>query len=114
MNSCPIHTNKPLYTSEIIQLAHAEEPSLKTGGKKIERITKAFIHTTKLKPCIFTTNQHQENGEGTGPAIASDLLMLPIPHIMQPGADSAENLAPQRSQTSYPIVDKRLRVAAQN
>ena len=42
----------------------------------------------------------QPNGEGTGPAIASDLLMTPIPQIMQPGVETAENLAPQRSQTS--------------
>ena len=58
----------------------------------------------------------QPNGEGTGPGpvSASDRLMLPIPQIMQPGVARAENLAPQRSQTSYPIVDRRLRVAAQN
>lgn len=56
---------------------------------------------------------HQPKGEGTGTAIASDLLMLPIPQIMQPGVDKAENLAPQRSHTSYPIVDRRLSVAAQ-
>ena len=56
----------------------------------------------------------QPNGEGTGTASASDLLMLPIPQIMQPGVERAENLAPQRSQTSYPIVDRRLSVAAQN
>lgn len=46
------------------------------------------------------SNLPQPNGEGTGPAMASDLLMLPMPQIMQPGVDKAENLAPQRSQTS--------------
>lgn len=56
----------------------------------------------------------QPNGEGTGTASASDLLMLPIPQIMHPGAERAENLAPQRSQTSYPMVDRRLSVAEQN
>lgn len=58
----------------------------------------------------------QPNGDGTGPgpATASDRLMLPIPHVVHPGVVTAENFAPQRSQTSYPIVDKRLKVAAQN
>ncbi|MFS7974000.1 hypothetical protein Hanom_Chr09g00863281 [Helianthus anomalus] len=59
-------------------------------------------------------DQPKGDGTGAGPASASDLLILPIPQMMQPGEASAENLAPQRSQTSYPMVDKRLRVAAQN
>lgn len=56
----------------------------------------------------------QPNGEGTGPVTASDLLMLPIPQIMHPGAVTAENLDPQRSETSYPMADSLLNVAAQN
>lgn len=72
-----------------------------------------FVSTTQT---VLLRFRPQPNGEGTGPGpvSASDLLMLPIPHIMQPGVERAENLAPQRSQTSYPMVDRRLSVAAQN
>lgn len=54
------------------------------------------------------------NGEATGPARESDLFMLPIPQMIHPGVESAENFEPQRSQTSCPMVERRLRVAAQN
>ena len=40
--------------------------------------------------------------------------MLPMPQMTQPGAERTENLAPRRSQTSWPVVERRLRVTAQN
>lgn len=54
------------------------------------------------------------NGEATGPERESDLFMLPMPQIIQPGVERAENFELQRSQMSCPMVERRLSVAAQN
>lgn len=84
-------------------------------SSSVEERTATFVfnHTSKNEIMGPNVSRSHPNGDGTGPASASDLLMLPMPHMMHPGVVSAENLAPHKSQTSCPMVERRLRVAAQ-
>lgn len=85
-----------------------------TGALICQTIKKEEPDLKMIRAKHKAGDRSQPNGVAIGPTTASDLLMLPIPQMMHPGVVRAENFAPQRSQTSYPMVDKRLSVAAQN